>query len=469
MRFSLDRSDLALLAAYLIAAAMACLTHGLLLNDGALLLSAGWLGNPWDLYFGQFADRAVALLLGFGPAWALRALFGLPAGAYMTLAHAFFFAVPLGCWLVLRLLEPCRAFSRLYLAMALALIYFPSELIAGAGLWTIWLALACTPARPGRQIAAATVLLGLAMAFTHPGTALMSVLFAGVTGLLARWGRPVPRQVLVAALGLSALLLAAFVIEGRFLHPSNPTIVAGVAAARLYFIDPAWILSTLARFPALAALWLLMLAGGVATARLRWRIAPWAVWAIAAVGLWFAINGTGFLFYLYARYSAGYVLAIALALAVAGPDWSTHSRRALQLFALVGLAAALSHTVDVALFGRYVDSRAQPGIVDIDKASPPWPQLSDAPYAVLIPFKWLARPDYVHDLVVPDYGRYRWSLAFFSYFRSDRQGALYHELPAGEWIPFECPAVASAVTHPGARDDADGRFLTFLAEHYCVK
>ena len=46
---------------------------------------------------------------------------------------------------------------------------------------------------------------------------------------------------------------------------------------------------------------LLLLAPGLEAARLRWRIAPWALWLFAAAGLWFAISGTGFLFYLYRR------------------------------------------------------------------------------------------------------------------------------------------------------------------------
>jgi hypothetical protein len=465
MRISLERVDGALFSAFALAAAMACWSGCLLLNDGALLLSVGWLGNAWDLYFSQFPDRAVSLLLAFGPAWAARALFGLPAPAYIVLAHALFYAVPALLWLVLRRVEPHRAFSRSYLAMVLALVFFPSELIVGAGLWTLWLAIACTPGRHPRAVAAATLVLGMAMAFTHPGTALMTILFVVVAGALHLSGRPVPRPALTAALGLAVLLLTAFVASGRFLGPSNPTIAAGIAAARGYFVDPLWQLSTMARFPALAALWLLLLAPGLEAARLRWRIAPWALWLVAAAGLWFAVNGTGFLFYLYARYSAGYVLALALALAVAGRGEASSSRRALPLFAMVGLAAAASHTVDVSLFGRYVDQHRMPGIVDADRATPPWPTLHELPYGTLIPFKWLAGADYVRDVVVPDYGRYRWSLAFYSYFRSGRRGALYHALPAGEWVPFDC----AALERNPARDDDDRRFMAFLGERYCVR
>ncbi len=468
MQFSLDRSDKALLAGFLLVAAMACWSQVLLLNDGSLLLSVGWLGNAWDLYFGQFPDRAVALFLSFGPAWALRALLGLSASSYIVLAHALFFAVPVVFWLAIRAIEPQPIFSRLYLATALALIYFPSELLVGAGLWTLWLAIACDPARNGRQIAVATVLLAIAMAFTHPGTALMSVLFVVVAGALSWFGRPVPRRALTAGLGLATLLLAAFLIEGRFLHPSNPTIVAGIEAARPLFVDPTALFYTLSRFPALAALWLLMVAPGMDAARLRWRLAPWAIWIVAIFGLWFAVNGTGLLHYLYARYTAGYALALALALAVAGEAWTAQAQRALPLFALVAVSAALSYTYDASLFGRYVDSRLQPGIVNVDRATPAWPRpVEPSSIGVLIAYKWLARPDYVREIVVPDYGRYRWSLAFYSYFRSDRRGSLYHELPKGEWIPFECPAAARALA--GARDELDRRFISFLGERYCVK
>ena len=138
-----------LLAAFLLAAGLGTGTRCLLVNDGAVFISAGWLGNAWHLYFNQIPGRAVSVLTLFGPAWAARAILGLDASTYMTVAHALYFAVPLVLWLVLRAVERDRLFSRLYLAIALVLMYFPSELIVGIGLWLIWLALVC--ALPARQ------------------------------------------------------------------------------------------------------------------------------------------------------------------------------------------------------------------------------------------------------------------------------------------------------------------------------
>jgi hypothetical protein len=113
----------------------------------------------------------------FGPAWVARAVLGLGASAYMTVAHALYFAVPLALWLALRAIERDRLFSRLYLAIVLVLMYFPSELIVGVGLWLIWLALVSDPARSTRGVVLATVLFGATMAFTHPALALMSLLY----------------------------------------------------------------------------------------------------------------------------------------------------------------------------------------------------------------------------------------------------------------------------------------------------
>ena len=76
----------------------------------------------------------------FGAAWALRPLFGASSDAFLIVAHLLYFAAPLGLWLILRLVEPQRLYSRLYLAVTLSLIYFTSEMVAGIGLWLIWLA-----------------------------------------------------------------------------------------------------------------------------------------------------------------------------------------------------------------------------------------------------------------------------------------------------------------------------------------
>src|ERR1700755_18930 len=98
----LDRSDIAFLAALIVAAALGTWTSCLLVNDGAVFLSALWLGNTWDLYFSQDADRTVSMLFTYGPAWAARWAFGLSPIAYIALAHVLYFTVPLALWLTLR-------------------------------------------------------------------------------------------------------------------------------------------------------------------------------------------------------------------------------------------------------------------------------------------------------------------------------------------------------------------------------
>ena len=75
MRSSLERTDWALLGAFLLAALLGTWTRCLLFNDGAVLLSAGWLGNAWDLFFNQFAGRAVSHFLAFVPASTARLTF----------------------------------------------------------------------------------------------------------------------------------------------------------------------------------------------------------------------------------------------------------------------------------------------------------------------------------------------------------------------------------------------------------
>lgn len=90
----LDRSDSALLFAYGVLATLGTATSCLLLNDGAVLISAGWFGNAWDLYFNQIPARAVSTLLAFA-AWAARSVFGLGSDTYIVLAHLLYFAAPL--------------------------------------------------------------------------------------------------------------------------------------------------------------------------------------------------------------------------------------------------------------------------------------------------------------------------------------------------------------------------------------
>lgn len=150
----MEKTDTALLAAFLVAAVLGILTQCLLVNDGALFIAVGWLGDAWDLYYRQFSGRAVAMFLSFGPAQFVLRLFPLSSEAFVALSHVLYFAAPFALWLVLRRIEPHRVFSRLYLASVLALVFFPSELIVGAGLWLIWLAIACDGRRSRSQVIA---------------------------------------------------------------------------------------------------------------------------------------------------------------------------------------------------------------------------------------------------------------------------------------------------------------------------
>jgi hypothetical protein len=139
-----------------------------------------------------------------------------------------------------------------------------------------------------------------------------------------------------------------------------------------------------------------------------------------------------------------------------------------MLYAAIVAIAAVSYNVDLVLFGRFVDRHLAAGLTDVDNLPPsewPRPRKRAAIDATTV-FKWSAGSDYVRDIVVPDYQRYILSLAFYSFFRSDRNTILFHTLPAGFWTPFECPAVRRALA--GARDDLDRRFLKFLSENYCV-
>ena len=132
------RSDKGLLAAFLLAAVLGTWTRSLLLNDGAVMMSVGWLGDAWHLFFDQITGRAVAVLTLFGPAWAARAAFGLDASTYMTMAHVLYFAVPFVMWLALRAIERDRLFSRLYWKAKLQ----PSNRVNPAGVVCSW------PTRP---------------------------------------------------------------------------------------------------------------------------------------------------------------------------------------------------------------------------------------------------------------------------------------------------------------------------------
>lgn len=59
-------------------------------------------------------------------------------------------------------------------------------------------------------------------------------------------------------------------------------------------------------------------------------------------------------------------------------------------------------------------------------------------------------------------------MAYYCYFGSGRQGLHYHPLGGkGDWLPYECPALARAAKLP--QDAADRKFLAFLSANYCPK
>jgi hypothetical protein len=464
----LGRSDKALLAAFLLAAALGTWTRCLMHEDGAVILSAGWFGSIWDLYISQIASRAVAVFAMHGPAWLARAAFDLDAGAYLTLAHVLYFAVPLVLWWVLRAVERDRLFSRLYLALALAMIYFPAELIFGIGVWLIWLALVSNQARSTVGVVLATLLLGAVMAFTHPALALMGLFFVAAGLALPLFGQRLPTRSLVAVAALSVALLAFYLAAARWLPPTNPTDGASQVANRFAYVSPVWMLKTLMYFPMLAVLWFLLLVPAADTLRLRWRFLPLAILAIAAFGLWCAVAGTSLKTSTWTRHTGIYAMTLALVFALPAPaEWLRRAERPLILFAAIVAVSALSFNVDLWLFDRFIDRELKPGIVDAATIAAPWPSKRPEPAAVRILFKFGVGKEYVRDGVMPSYDWSRIPLAFYTYFRSDRQGALFHPLGGGaEWRPYECPAVERALAH--ARDAQDRQFLEFLSQHYCA-
>jgi hypothetical protein len=475
MKRPLDRADAALLAAYLLVALLGTWQNALLVIDGAVYLAAAWLGDAWSLFFDQTTGRAVSTFLQFGPAWALSAVVGTSTRTFLIASHLFYFGIPLGLWAIVRRIEPQPVYARLYLAAALTLVCFTSEMVQGMGLWMIWLAWMAEPARPRRARVLATALLAPAIAFTHPGLALLSVGLAVLGAGLAWMGRPFPRRLAIAAGAMGAFLVAAYFVEAALWPPTNPTLVAQHAAAKYDYIDPVWILGTLAFFPMLAALWLLLVAPGLQAAGMRWRLPPPAIAVIGVAGLWFAMAGTNSLTWIFARQSAPYALALALALALASPPaaWAGLARLPLCLFAAIMAAAALSYTVDLALFGRAVDAR----LAALAGGPAPAPHLAHADLAqaaaaersaARIYLKWAAAPDYVRDIVLPDYGANRMTFVFYTFFRSDRRAALYRVLDRpGEWKPFECRPLERL--EPRVRDAIDRRFVEFLHHDYCVE
>jgi hypothetical protein len=225
---------------------------------------------------------------------------------------------------------------------------------------------------------------------------------------------------------------------------------------------------TLAYFPMIAALWFLLLVPAADTLRLRWRFLPLATLAIAVFGLWCAATGTSLKTSTWTRHTGLYAMALALVFAMPAPaEWLRRAERPLILFAAIVAVSALSFNLDLWLFGRFVDHELKPGIVDAATIPAPWPSKRPEPVAVRILFKFGAGREYVRDGVMPSYDWSRVPLAFYTYFRSGRQGALFHPLGGGaEWRPYECPAVERALGH--ARDAQDRQFLEFLAQHYCA-
>jgi hypothetical protein len=469
----LDPCDAALLAAFAMMAILGTWQRSLLVHDTAVYLAAAWLGNAWDLAYGQFPSRAVSSLLTFGPAWALRVAFAPSFEAFVILAHGLCFMALLVPWLIVRAVEPQRIFSRLYLAMVLPLAYFPSEIIIGTGLWMIWIAVLANPVLPRMAKRCATAVIAPALIFTHPGVALLSVVFAAVGGVLILFGRPFPRPLALAAATMGVFLIAAYFVTAALL-PVSPLLAGQHAGGKYNYVDPLWILGTLSFFPALAVLWLLLLAPGLEGAALRWRLPMPALLVLGAIGLWFAFNGTNILMWIFARQSAPYALAVALCLALASPasHWLTLARGPLMIFAAVVMTAAVSYAIDLSLFGRAADARLAPVIAEA--APPPNVVAIDQPaesmqrVPAMVYFKWTAAPDYVRDIVFPDYGGGRMTFAFYTFFRSNRRAVLYRSLDRpGEWVPFECAAVDRALNDP--HDAIDARMLRFIRGRYCAR
>jgi len=473
----LDNCDAALLAAFAMVVAIGTWQRCLLVNDGAVFLTAGWLGNVWDLSLSQNPPRAVSLLAMFGPAWLLRGALGLSAEAYVVVAHLLYFTVPLLLWAAIRAVEPHPAFARLYLCLAMALVFFPSEVIVAIGLWLVWAAILVKPGRSRAFAVLATAGFAVPIAFTHPVTAAMSLLYLLAGGLLAATGRPFPRHALIGAAIMTVLLLGAFFLTDAWRSGGNPTGDAWLAAARYDYVDPVWMIATIGAYPLLALLWLLMLAPSLGVAIPHQRLPPILVLVIGALGLWFAANGSGLLTWIFARQTGPYVLALSLALAITSPpaQWLAEARRPIMLFACLMAVAALSYGFDLALFGRAVEARlatltqradAPPALLDSrEPDTSPWGTQPAPRLALRGYFKWMAADHYVRDLVVPDYGGNRMTFAFYSYFRSGRRVVFYRPLDR-EWVPFVCAPVARALAD--TRDDIDRRFLRFLSEGYCV-
>ena len=429
---------------------------------------------PGILLYDQNTGRAISTLLQFGPAWALRPVFANTPDAFMVVAHALYFAVPLVLWLILRLVEPQRLFSRLYLAIVLALVFFTSEMVQGIGLWMIWFALLADPARSRGPKAVATLLLAPVLAFTHPGIALLSVAVGACGGALDPAAPALPATPRGGGLGNGPVPDRSLISRSRRssrrpIRRSPPSMPEHGTTTSIRL----WMLATLGFFPVLIALWLLLLAPGLEGTGLRWRLSGRAMLIVGAVGVWFALNGAQILTWIFARPTAPYVLALALALALASPmsAWSAAARRPLMIYSMIVAAATLSYTVDLALFARAAEALLAP-LEANDTAPPRFVEIEPSPTPAVHAiargyFKWLAGDNYVRDVVVPDYGGQRMTFAFYTFFQSGRRVVLFRPLARrGEWVPFECAPVDRALARP--HDAIDARMLSFLRERYCV-
>lgn len=470
-RFELP--DLALLGALLIVTVVGSSQMSLMVIDGAVSITAAWLGNAWALFYDQVTGRAVSTLLAFGPVWALSGWVDLPANAFVVVAHLLNFAVPLLFWLVLRAVEPQRIFSRLYLAVSLALVFFISELIAGMGLWMIWLAVLDHPQRSRPAKVIATIVIAPLLVFTHPAMAITCVVFAIGGFALGLLGRPFPRPLAIAALAMGVLVTVGYFATSALWPATNPTLAGQLRGGQYNYVDPLWMLGTFGFFPVLAVFWLLLLAPGLEGTAARWRLSKAALVILAVIGLWFALNGTNILTWIFARSTAPVALALALCLALASPaaTWLQAARRPLLIFAAIMATAAVSYGVDLFLFGRASDARLAP-LIAADGPAPtiaPMGPLSPPPLQrpLQVFFKWAAAPDYVRDIINPYYGSERMTFALYSFFRSNRRAVLFKPLDKKrEWVPFMCTATDEALKRP--HDAIDIRLLRFIREHYCV-
>ena len=438
------------------------------MHDGAILLTAGWLGDAWDLYFSQNASRAVSTLLSFGPVWLVRRAFGPSAGTYMVLGHVLYFAMALVPWLVLRAIEPHRLFSRLYLAVTLAMIYFLAEVVFGVAFWLMWLAVIVRPARTTAQIALATLLLGLAMAFCHPVTGLMTLVYLVAGGVLVGLRRPFPRHTLVAGAALAVLLLLAYFAQSRWLAATNPTILNAVSIIRFDYIDPDLDGGNDGDVPDAGRAVVAPAGAGLHCGRDA-PVAP----TVALIADLRAVVRSG-------RHGHA-------DLALRPPHRGLHPGRGgrARPAAARGLARRRQRRVGALCPGRIGGVRVRTTSISCCSAASsiatprqagsmsigsPWHGSREfgGQQRHALAFKWGAGQDYVRDMVVPTFDWYRLTLAFYTYFHSDRQRVLYHlvERP-GDWKPYECPALARARALP--HDATDLKFIDFLAEHYCPR